>query len=115
MRFGSPVMRTVFCLDVWPAVTSALEPVSPEKYWQTSLFALPSRGGADTRRISLRLHSSYPSGPGRLDLGDTDMSTSTKPSPALQTSDTFMQGAIRCRAINLTAVWKALSIERDMG
>lgn len=32
MRFGSPVMRTVFCLEVWPATTSAFEPVSPEKY-----------------------------------------------------------------------------------
>lgn len=95
-------MRTVFCLDVWPAATSAFEPVTPAKYWQTSLLALPSRGGADTRRIILRLHSSYPSGPGRLDLGDTEMSISTNPSPVLQTSDTFIRWEMRRTAINLT-------------
>lgn len=51
-------MRTVFCLDVWPAVTSARDPVRSEKNWQTSLLARPSSGGADTRRIRRFLHSS---------------------------------------------------------
>ncbi len=55
---GSPAILTVFCLDVCPADTSARNPVSSEKYWHTSLFALPSRGGADTRRTRRFLHSS---------------------------------------------------------
>ncbi len=55
---GSPGILTVFCLDVCPADTSARHPVSSEKYWHTSLFALPSSGGADTRRIRRFLHSS---------------------------------------------------------
>lgn len=55
---GSPGILTVFCLDVCPADTSARHPVSSEKYRHTSLFALPSSGGADTRSIKRLLHSS---------------------------------------------------------
>lgn len=86
---GSPMILTVFCLDVCPAETSHLHPVMSEKYLQTSLLALPSSGGADTLTFRRRLHSSYPSAPGRLDLGETDTSMSTCPPPALQTSETF--------------------------
>lgn len=74
---GSPLTLTVFCLDVMPADTSHLHPVSSWKYLHTSALARPSSGGAETLSTSLLLHSSYPSGPGRLDLGDTDTSTST--------------------------------------
>lgn len=73
-----------------PEETSHLQPVSSEKNLQTSALARPSSGGAETLRTILFLHSSYPSGPGRLDLGDTDTSTSTKPVPVLQTSRTLM-------------------------
>lgn len=73
-----------------PAETSHLHPVSSEKNLHTSAFARPSSGGAETLSTSRLLHSSYPSGPGRLDLGETDTSTSTYPSPVLQTSPTLM-------------------------
>ncbi len=86
-------MVTVFCLDVCPEVTWQLHPVIPENRSSTSLLALPSSGGALTRTTSLRLHSSYPSGPERLDLGETDRSSSTAPSLTLQTSDTLMPPA----------------------
>ena len=87
---GSPYTVTVFCLDVWPEVTSERHPVMVLKSSDTSLFARPSNGGALTLTFILRLHSSNPSGPERLDLGDTDTSTSTHPSRTLQTSETFM-------------------------
>ena len=87
---GSPYTVTVFCLDVWPEVTSERHPVMVLKISDTSLFARPSNGGALTLTFILRLHSSNPSGPERLDLGDTDTSTSTHPSRTLQTSETFM-------------------------
>lgn len=57
-RAGSPRILTVFCLDVWPDATSQGQPVSPEKYWHTSLLARPSSGGAETRRFRRLLHSS---------------------------------------------------------
>lgn len=76
-----------------PEVTSALHPVMSLKSSATSLLARPSRGGALTLTFILRLHSSYPSGPERLDLGETDTSTSTHPSRTLQTSATFMDTA----------------------
>lgn len=55
---GSPWTRTVFCLEVPPRDISHRDPVRSEMSSQTSAFALPSRGGADTRTTSLRLHSS---------------------------------------------------------
>lgn len=55
---GSPDILTVFCLEVVPTETSALHPVRSENQRATSLFALPSSGGADTLRFSLLLHSS---------------------------------------------------------
>jgi len=88
---SSPYTVTVFCLDVWPDVTSALDPESSANSAATSLLARPSSGGAFTRTMSLRLHSSNPSGPERLDLGDTDTSISTAPPLVRQTSETFMQ------------------------
>ena len=87
---GSPYTVTVFCLDVWPEVTSERHPVMVLKSSDTSLFARPSNGGALTLTFILRLHSLNPPGPERLDLGDTDTSTSTHPSRTLQTSETFM-------------------------
>ena len=97
MESGSPVMVTVFWREVWPAVTSDLQPVMSWKSSATSRFALPSSGGAFTRTIILRRHSSKPSGPERLDLGETETSTSTAPPRTLQTSATFMPGG-RSRA-----------------
>lgn len=93
---GSPRILTVFCLEVAPDVTSHLQPVRSEKYRQTSVLALPSSGGAETRRFRRLLHSSYPSGPGRFDLGETETSTSTNPSPVLHTSAILMTGRWRC-------------------
>ena len=93
MAPGSPWTVTVFCLDVWPEVTSDLHPVISRNSSATSLLARPSRGGALTLTFILRLHSSYPSGPERLDLGETDTSTSTQPSWTLQTSDALMRSA----------------------
>lgn len=88
---SSPRTVTVFCLDVWPDVTSALDPVSSANSAATSLLARPSSGGAFTRTTILRLHSSKPSGPERPERGNTDTSTSTAPFLARQTSETFMQ------------------------
>ena len=45
---GSPYTVTVFCLDVWPEVTSERHPVMVLKSSDTSLFARPSNGGALT-------------------------------------------------------------------
>lgn len=100
---GSPYTVTVFCLDVWPEVTSERHPVMVLKSSDTSLFARPSNGGALTLTFILRLHSSNPSGPERLDLGDTDTSTSTHPSRTLQTSETFMSPRISERAFHSVA------------
>lgn len=55
---GSPYTVTVFCLDVWPEVTSDLHPVISLNISATSLFARPSSGGALTLTFILRLHSS---------------------------------------------------------
>ena len=81
---------TVFCLLVWPAVTSARIPVISENVSSTSLLALPSRGGALTRRTSLLLHWSKPSGPDLLERGETRTSTSRRPSFFRETSAILM-------------------------
>lgn len=97
----SPIMVTVFCRDVCPEVTSERKPAMSWNVSASSLLASPSSGGALTLTISLRLHSSYPSGPERLDLGDTDTSTSTPPGTMRQTSSTLMPGHGRVPIIYL--------------
>ena len=87
---GSPVTVTVFWREVCPDVTSERNPVMSRNISASSLLARPSSGGALTRTTALRLHSSYPSGPERLDLGDTDTSTSTPPANVRQTSSHFI-------------------------
>ncbi len=93
MESGSPVTVTVFCLDVCPEVTSAPHPVTSRNSLTISRLALPSSGGVLTLTTMRPLHSSNPSIPERLDLGDTDTSTLTYPSQILQTSATLMRTA----------------------